>query len=94
MRDALRPIIAIDTAQMNAEVREMIAEAIKSDGVEEIFKLGDEDDSNGAIDIFDEDYLAKIDKIKIPNTKIRLLQKLLEKAIGEIAKTNKFQGTG
>jgi type I restriction enzyme R subunit len=83
---------APDTAQMNAKVREMIAEAIKSDGVEEIFKLGDEDDSDGAIDIFDEDYLAKIDKIKLPNTKIKLLQKLLEKAIGEVTKTNKMQG--
>lgn len=82
---------APDTAQMNAKVREMIAEAIKSDGVEEIFKLGDEDQSEGAIDIFDEDYLAKIDKIKLPNTKIQLLQKLLEKAIGEVGKTNKMQ---
>ncbi|MEY8262775.1 MAG: DUF3387 domain-containing protein, partial [Bermanella sp.] len=81
---------APDTAQMNAKVREMIAEAIKSDGVEEIFKLGD--DEGGAIDIFDEDYLAKIDKIKLPNTKIQLLQKLLQKAIGEVAKTNKMQG--
>ncbi|HIL21451.1 MAG TPA: HsdR family type I site-specific deoxyribonuclease [Candidatus Thioglobus sp.] len=85
--------VAPDTARMNAKVREMIAEAIKSDGVEEIFKLGNEDDSDGAIDIFDEDYLAKIDKIKLPNTKIKLLQKLLEKAIGEVSKTNKVQAT-
>jgi type I restriction enzyme R subunit len=85
--------VAPDTAQMNAKVREMIAEAIKSDGVEEIFKLGNEDDSDGGIDIFDEDYLAKIDKIKLPNTKIKLLQKLLEKAIGEVSKTNKVQAT-
>ncbi|WP_299196173.1 HsdR family type I site-specific deoxyribonuclease [uncultured Amphritea sp.] len=80
---------APDTAQMNAKVRGMIAEAIKSDGVEEIFKLGEE--GEGAIDIFDEDYLAKIDKIKLPNTKIKLLQKLLEKAIGEVSKTNRMQ---
>jgi type I restriction enzyme R subunit len=85
--------VAPDTAQMNAKVREMIAEAIKSDGVEEIFKLGNQDDSEPAIDIFDEDYLAKIDKIKLPNTKIKLLQKLLEKAIGEVSKTNKVQAT-
>ena len=85
--------VAPDTAQMNAKVREMIAEAIRSDGVEEIFKLGDEDSSEGAIDIFDEDYLAKIDKVKLPNTKIKLLQKLLEKAIGEVSKTNKVQAT-
>jgi type I restriction enzyme, R subunit len=82
-----------DSAQMNAKVREMIAEAIKSEGVEEIFALGNEDERDGAVDIFDEDYLAKIDKIKLPNTKIKLLQKLLEKAIGDVSKTNKFQAT-
>jgi type I restriction enzyme R subunit len=32
---------APDTAQMNAKVREMIKEALQSDGVEEIFKLGE-----------------------------------------------------
>lgn len=81
---------APDTAQMNAKVRDMIAEALKSDGVEEIFKLGD--DKETGIDIFDEDYLAKIEKIKLPNTRIKLLQQLLAKAIGELKKTNKMQG--
>ncbi|BAS68087.1 type I restriction enzyme, R subunit [endosymbiont of Bathymodiolus septemdierum str. Myojin knoll] len=37
-------------------------------------------------------YLAKIDKIKLPNTKIKLLQQLLAKAIGEIKKVNKVKG--
>mgnify|MGYP000744689299 CR=1 FL=1 len=32
---------APDTAQMNARVREMIKEALQSDGVEEIFKIGE-----------------------------------------------------
>jgi type I restriction enzyme R subunit len=32
---------APDTAQMNAKVREMIKDALESDGVQEIFKLGD-----------------------------------------------------
>jgi len=81
---------APDTAQMNGKVRNMIAEALKSDGVEEIFKLGDNEES--AIDIFNDDYLAKIEKIKLPNTKIKLLQKLLAQAIGELKKTNKMQG--
>ncbi|MBQ4849833.1 type I restriction endonuclease subunit R [Pseudoalteromonas sp. MMG012] len=80
---------APDTTQMNAKVREMIAEALKSEGVEEIFKLGNDD---GEIDIFDEDYLAKIGKIKLPNTKIMLLQKMLAKAIGEMKKVNLAQG--
>ena len=66
---------APDTAQMNARVREMIKEALQSDGVEEIFKLGDEAETEQ--DIFDEDYLAKIEKIKLPNTKIKLLQQLV-----------------
>jgi type I restriction enzyme R subunit len=81
---------APDTAQMNANVREMIKEALQSEGVEEIFKLGEEGESEQ--DIFDEDYLAKIEKIKLPNTKIKLLQQLLAKVIGEIRKVNKVKG--
>ena len=81
---------APDTAQMNAKVREMIKDALQSDGVEEIFKLGDEVETEQ--DIFDEDYLAKIDKIKLPNTKIKLLQQLLAKVIGEIRKVNRVKG--
>lgn len=81
---------APDTAQMNAKVREMIAEALKADGVEEIFKLGD--DAAGEVDIFDDDYLAKIEKIKLPNTKAKLLQQLLARAIEDFKKTNKAKG--
>ncbi len=81
---------APDTAQMNAKVREMIKEALQSDGIEEIFKLGEEGVTEQ--DIFDEDYLAKIEKIKLPNTKIKLLQQLLAKVIGEIKKVNRIKG--
>jgi type I restriction enzyme R subunit len=81
---------APDTAQMNARVREMIKDALQSDGVEEIFKMGDEAETEQ--DIFDEDYLAKIDKIKLPNTKIKLLQQLLAKVIGEMRKVNRVRG--
>lgn len=81
---------APDTAQMNARVREMIKDALQSDGIEEIFKLGEENKTEQ--DIFDEDYLAKIDKIKLPNTKIKLLQQLLAKVIGEMRKVNKVKG--
>jgi type I restriction enzyme R subunit len=79
-----------DTVQMNAKVSEMIKDALESDGVQEIFKLGNNAETEQ--DIFDEDYLAKIDKIKLPNTKIKLLQQLLAKAIGEIRKVNKVKG--
>lgn len=81
---------APDTAQMNAKVREMIKNALQSDGVDEIFKMGEETEKEQ--DLFDEDYLAKIDKIKLPNTKIKLLQQLLARAIGEMKKVNKVKG--
>jgi type I restriction enzyme R subunit len=81
---------APDTAQMNNRVRQMLQEAIESNGVEEIFKLGE--DNQTEIDIFSDDYMAKIDKIKLPNTKIKLLQKLLAKAIDDIKKINKITG--
>nr|WP_320114672.1 HsdR family type I site-specific deoxyribonuclease [uncultured Desulfuromonas sp.] len=82
---------APDTMQMNAKVQEMLQEALKADGVEEIFKMGE--DSANAIDIFDDDYLAKIEKIKLPNTKIKLLQQQLAKAISDFKKINKAMGT-
>ncbi|AHW61415.1 type I restriction enzyme, R subunit [Draconibacterium orientale] len=79
-----------DIAQMNARVKKLNSEAISSDGVEEIFKLGQ--DGQTEVDIFDDDYLAKIDKIKLPNTKIKLLRQLLAKAIDEFKKVNKLKG--
>ena len=82
---------APDIAQMNARVREMIAEALKADGVEEIFKIGEE--AGSELDIFDDDYLAKIEKIKLPNTKIKLLQILLARAIEDFRRINKTQAT-
>jgi type I restriction enzyme R subunit len=75
---------------MNNRVREMIEDALQSNGVEEILKIGEEPKSEQ--DLFDEAYLAKINKIKLPNTKIKLLQKLLAKAIGRLRKVNRIRG--
>lgn len=58
--------------------------------MEEIFKLGNQE--GGVIDIFNDDYIAKIEKIKLPNTKIKILQQLLAKAIGELKQVNQVQG--
>jgi type I restriction enzyme R subunit len=79
-----------DAARMNDKVREMIKEALASNGVEEIFKMGKAHGQE--IDLFDEDYLARIEKIKLPNTKIRILQQLLAKAIDDFKKINKVMG--
>ncbi|WP_182407533.1 type I restriction endonuclease subunit R [Psychrobacter sp. GP33] len=81
---------APDVEQMNQKVRDLVKAALISDGVEEIFKLGER--SDGEIDLFDDDYLAKLEAIKQPNTKLELLQQLLAKAIGELKKTNKVKG--
>ena len=78
---------APDTAQMNLQVQKMIADALEADGVDEILKIGEEESSE--VDIFGDDYLAKLEKIKLPNTKIKLLQKLLAKAIGKFKQVNK-----
>lgn len=81
---------APDVDQMNHKVRELVRNALISDGVEEIFKLGQT--ANGEIDIFDDGYLAKLEMVKQPNTKLQLLQQMLTKAIGEFKKINKMKG--
>ncbi len=57
---------------------------------EVIFKLGEETATK--VGTFSEDYLAKINKIKLSNTKIKLLQQLLSRAIDDFKKVNKMQG--
>lgn len=76
-----------DTAKMNSTVVKMIEDALISDGVEEIFRIGNAS-VDSSVDIFSDTYLEKIDKIKLPNTKIKLLQRLLSQAISEYRKTN------
>ena len=80
---------APDAALMNEKVREMINEAIISEGVEEVFKLDNSEEND---DIFSDNYLEKVNKIELPNTRIKLLEKLLSKAISEFKKVNKVKG--
>lgn len=77
---------APDTAQMNARVREMIASALQSEGVEDVLQLSDAEADQAKQNIFDDEYLQHINRIKLPNTKIKLPQMLLQKAIGQIRK--------
>lgn len=79
---------APDIDQMNARVREMVAEAIQSDGVEELFEAG----KHINVDIFSDEYIAKINQIPLPNTKVKILQRLLSQAIDEFKKVNKIKG--
>lgn len=78
---------APDTSQMNAKVRKLLDEAIQSDGIEELFETG----KYINIDIFSDEYMARIEKIPMPNTKIKALQRLLSYAIEEFKKVNKIK---
>jgi type I restriction enzyme R subunit len=81
---------APDTAQMNQRVQAMVQAALQSDGVEEVFKLGE--DAATQVDIFNEDYLERIANVQLPNTRIKLLQQLLSRAIGDLKQVNKVKG--
>ena len=78
---------APDTVQMNARVRELLEGAIQSDGIEELFESG----KHIEVDIFSDEYTNKINAIKLPNTKIKILQRLLSQAIEEYKKVNKIK---
>lgn len=73
---------------MNARVRKMLEGAIQSDGIEELFETG----KHISVDIFSDEYMDKINAIQLPNTKIKILQRLLSQAIDEFKKVNKIMG--
>ena len=79
---------APDIAQMNARVRKLLEGAIQSDGIEELFETG----KHISIDIFSDEYMDKINAIQLPNTKVKILQRLLSQAIEEFKKVNKIMG--
>lgn len=79
---------APDISQMNARVREMLEGAIQSDGIEELFETG----KHISVDIFSDEYMGRINAIQLPNTKIKILQRLLSYAISEFKKVNKIKG--
>ena len=62
---------------MNARVRELLDGAIQSDGIEELFETG----KHISVDIFSDEYMDKINAIQLPNTKIKILQRLLHQKL-------------
>lgn len=54
----------------------------------ELFETG----KHISVDIFSDEYLDKINAIQLPNTKIKVLQRLLSKAIDEYKKVNRIMG--
>lgn len=94
IRSVLRKLTkgdAPDTTQMNARVSRMVEEAIQADGVTEIFTLEKETERLEQ-DIFSDEYIERINRIPLVNTKIKILQRLLKNAIDEYRKINKMKG--
>lgn len=81
---------APDTAQMNARVARMVEEAIISEGVEEISKL--DDNKANSIDWFSDKFIERINNLQLPNTKIKILERLLKQTINDFKKVNKIKG--
>lgn len=78
-----------DASGMNKRVAKMIEEALTSSGVEEIIRVGEQ---RKELDVLSEDYMSRLEKLKLPNTKIKLMERLLRMVITEFKKVNKIKG--
>lgn len=78
-----------DAEQMNKRVGEMIEEAIQSEGVEEIIQIGNDKEN---LDVLSEEYMDRLAKLKMPNTKVKLMERLLKMVITDFKKVNKIKG--
>ena len=82
---------APDTEQMNKRVTQLIEEAIQAEGVSEVFSL-EKDTPRLEHDIFSDEYIERINRIPLINTKIKVLQRLLRKAIDDYRRVNRIKG--
>ena len=80
---------APDIAQMNRRVSKMIEEALQSDRVEEIAQVNAD---TKHLDLLSEEYMSRLQKLKQPNTKVKLMEKLLRSVISDFKKVNKMKG--
>ncbi len=80
---------APDASQMNRKVSKMIEEALQSEGVEEVVQVNA---NTKDLDLLSQDYMARLEKLKLPNTKVKLMEKLLRTVITDFKKVNKMKG--
>lgn len=81
---------APDAVKMNKRVSEMLKDALISDSVEEIAKIGVAADDE--IDLLSSDYMKRLDQIPYKNTKVKLMEQLLKQVIESLRKVNKQKG--
>ena len=80
---------APDVTQMNQRVSQMLQEALQSEGVEEVAQVNADTKD---LDLLSEEYMARLEKLQLPNTKVKLMEKLLRTVITEFKKVNKMKG--
>lgn len=78
---------APDLEQMNRRVEQMISEALRSEGVEEILQIGQEEQ----LDLLSEAYMQRLERLPYPHTKVKLMERLLKQVIKEFQRVNKFK---
>lgn len=80
---------AADTASMNRHVADLIRDALISEQVEEITRIGAKEEE---LDLFSEQYMERLNRLNLPNTKVKLMEKLLRQVIDKLQKINKAKG--
>ena len=81
---------APDIDTMNDHVSKMMQEAIKSEGIDELFSKEKNIDAK-SVDLFSDEYLERINRIALPNTKIKILSQLLKQKISDFKKVNRIK---
>lgn len=80
---------APDVEEMNIHVRKLMQAAMESSGVEEVVKIVE--NKQGDLDLFDPAHLERIDEIKLPNIRLKLLERLLRQQITDLSKINRVK---
>lgn len=81
---------APDAVKMNKRVVKMLKDALISDAVEEIAKIGVAEDEE--IDLLSAEYMKRLEQIPYKNTKVKLMEQLLKQVIESFQKVNRQKG--
>lgn len=81
---------APDAVKMNKRVAGMLKDALISDVVEEVAKIGVAADEE--IDLLSAEYMKRLEQIPYKNTKVKLMEQLLKQVIESFRKVNRQKG--
>lgn len=81
---------APDAVKMNKRVAGMLKDALISEVVEEVAKIGVAADEE--IDLFSAEYMKRLEQIPYKNTKVKLMELLLKQVIESFKKVNRQKG--